>query len=266
VPLTAVALAGGVLESDFRAAGYEVPNKAYLRVGDRTMLERVLSALRGAASIGRVRCVSHPDAFAATFGERAKALCDDVVAPGGGVVDSLLAGFEGLGSDELVLVAATDIPLVTPGVIDAFVALAQAQPCDVGYGFVSRNAHERRFPQVRHTWVRLREGVFCGAGVSVLRVGASSKIAALLRKVAAFRKSPLRLASLLSVGLVLKVALGFARIADIERRAGELTGLRCRGVLSDDPELAVNVDRLSDLRALETIVGGSPGPPSVSLK
>jgi GTP:adenosylcobinamide-phosphate guanylyltransferase len=32
--------------------------------------------------------------------------------------------------------------------------------------------------------------------------------------------------------------------------------LRCRGVLCDEPELAVNVDRLDDLRMVEDILRG----------
>lgn len=257
--LTAVALAGGVLEPDFRGAGYDVPNKAYLRIGEETILERVLLALRGASSVRRIRCVTQPEAYDSEFGELGWELCDDVIEPGAGLIDSLLAGFAGLADDELVLVAATDIPLVTSSAIDAFAESALAKDCDVGYGFVSRASHERKYPQVRHTWVRLREGVFCGAGVSVLRAGAASRIAAILQKVVAYRKSPLRLASLFSVGLVLKVALGYAHVADIERRADELTGLRCRGILSDDPELGVNVDELSDLRAVEDILAaGNP--------
>ena len=51
-------MAGGSLESDFRQAGYDVPNKAYLRIAGELMLVRVLRALRGSSSIGEIRCVT----------------------------------------------------------------------------------------------------------------------------------------------------------------------------------------------------------------
>jgi GTP:adenosylcobinamide-phosphate guanylyltransferase len=252
-PLTAVALAGGVLESDFRDAGYSVVNKAYLRIGGVTMLERVLHALRGARAVGRIRCVTQPDAFAAQFGTD-RSLCDEVIPPGNDLIDSLLAGFAGLPDTELVLVSATDIPLVTASALDAFCRRATAVTCDLGYGCVRKEPHVAAYPDVRHTWVRLREGTFCGAGVSVIRAGAAARIASLLRDFAAARKSPLRLASLFSPFLVVRVALGLVGIGELERRADELTGLRCRGVPCDEPELAVNVDQLEDLRATERIV------------
>jgi hypothetical protein len=117
----------------------------------------------------------------------------------------------------------------------------------------------RAYPQVRHTWVRLREGTFCGAGVSVIRAGAAARIASLLRDFAAARKSPLRLASLFSPFLVVRVMLGLVSVSELERRADALSGLRCRGVACDEPELAVNVDCLEDLQTIRSIIGDQAG-------
>jgi len=249
----AVALAGGVLERDFRRAGFSVPNKAYLPIGGITMLERVLRALRASHSIGRIRCVTQPNAFAGMFGQD-RSFCDDVIAPGIDLIDSMLAGFAGLSPTQMVLVAATDIPLVTARAIDAFAAAARQLDCDLGYGCIRRIAHAAAYPTIRHTWVRLREGTFCGAGVSVIRAGAAVHVASILRDFAAARKSPLRLASLFSPFLVVRTALGLVGIAELERRASDLTGVACRAIPSDEPELGVNVDQLEDLYAVARLV------------
>jgi GTP:adenosylcobinamide-phosphate guanylyltransferase len=253
---TVVALAGGRLERDFRDAGYVAENKAYLPIAGLLMLERVLGAFRLATLVARIRVVTQPGAFTAAFGARGPSLCDEIIAPGDGLIDSMLAGFAGLPDDELVIVSATDIPLVTPHAVDAFAERVRsvAATSDIGYGFVSRRAHDERYPQVRHTWVKLHEGVFCGAGVSVLRAGSVAAAADLLRRVAALRKSPLRLAMLFSPATWLRMMLGNVRVSELEQRADELSGLRCRGVLCDEPDLAVNVDRLEDLRIVEAIL------------
>ncbi|MBC5826756.1 MAG: NTP transferase domain-containing protein, partial [Candidatus Eremiobacteraeota bacterium] len=179
---TAVALAGGRLEADFRAAGYTVPNKAYLPVGGRTMLERVLRALRGSASIGSIRCVTRADDSKAGFLNIGAPLWDMRIEPGDDLMGSVLAGCAGLHADELVMVCATDIPLLTPTAVDAFASRARHAGCDLGYGCVYRAAHELAYPQIRHTWVTLRDGSFCGAGVSVVRAGEVKKLAAVLRE------------------------------------------------------------------------------------
>jgi GTP:adenosylcobinamide-phosphate guanylyltransferase len=253
-PMTAIALAGGRLERDFRDAGYDVANKAYLPIGGVLMLERVLSALRGASSVAQIRCVTQPDAFDAAFGARGAALCDAVVPPGDGLIDSMLAGFAGLPNERLVLVVATDIPLVRSSDVDAFAARVRSTPSDVAYGFVRREPHEARYPGVRHTWVHLREGTFCGGGISAIRAGAVAGLANALRRIVAARKSPLRLAAIFSPGLLARYVFGRLSIADAERRADAIAGCRCRGIACDEPELAVNVDRLADLRAVERIL------------
>ena len=263
-PFHVVALAGGILEPDFREAGYCVANKAYLPVGDALMLERVLRAFRGAKATGDIRIVTPPGAFARAFAQRASTLCEAIVEPGPGLIESVIAGCAGLAPAQMVIVTATDLPLLTPSIVDAFADAARAVcgSCDIGYGFVSKAAHVARYPQVRHTWVRLKEGVFCGGGMSVMRAGAVQQVADLLHRVAALRKTPLRLALLFSPMTLLRMLFTGVSVAELEQRADELSGLRCRGVRCDEPELAVNVDRLADLRVVENILKGSAGPAS----
>jgi molybdopterin-guanine dinucleotide biosynthesis protein A len=249
---TAVALAGGSLEPDFRQAGYDVPNKAYLPIAGELMLVRVLRALRGSPAIRQIRCIT--PASAAAQVPIVEQLSDQLIEPGVDLISSVLAGFTGLPDDERVVITATDMPLLTTPAVDGFAELAAQTPCDVGYGFVERRVHDRLYPGVRHTWVRLREGTFCGAGLSVIRAGAAAQIETVLRNFTDARKSPAKLAALFSPTLVLKVLMGQLTIGELERRADQLTKLVCRGIMCRDPEVAVNVDCLEDLRTVEALL------------
>jgi GTP:adenosylcobinamide-phosphate guanylyltransferase len=250
-----VALAGGSLEAGFRRAGYNLPNKAYIPINGEPMLMHVLRALRRAAAIEEIRLVTQPDALA--IAPQAKQLCDTVVAPGAGLIGSVIAGLEGLSDDDRAIVCATDLPLLTAEAVDGFARLAETTFCDAGYGFVERAAHDPKYRSIRHTWVRLREGTFCGGGLSVLRVGGAKKIQGALRLFTDARKSPAKMASLLSGWLVLRLIVGGVSVSELEERASKLTGLVCRGLLCPYPEIAVNVDRIEDLRAVEKIINPS---------
>ncbi len=249
---TVVALAGGILEAEFQAAGYNVPNKAYLQIDGELMLVRVLRALRNASAVKEIRCVT--PALAAVSAPAVAQTCDKLVEPGEDLIQSMIAGMAGLPADERVLVTATDIPLLTSSAVDDFASLANRTPCDVGYGCVERALHDAAYPEIRHTWVRLRDGTFCGAGMSVIRVGSAAQMEQVLRGFTSARKSPARLAALFSPALVIKLLTGRLTVAELERRADELTGLTCRGIMCHDPAIAVNVDRLSDLRAVESLL------------
>jgi hypothetical protein len=223
----------------------------------RQWIVRVLRALRAARSVGRIRCVTQRAAFASVPG--GQDLCDEIIEPEGELVGSMLAGLRGLPSDERVLVAATDMALLTETSVDAFAESASGAACDIGYGFVDRRVHDRRYPGVRHTWVRLREGTFCGGGLSMVRAGCAEQIQSVLRRFTSARKSPLKMARLFSPILVFKALSGTLPIAELEERATAITGLRCRGIMCPEPEVAVNVDRLADLQAVEAILRDRAG-------
>lgn len=246
-----VALAGGVLEDDFRAAGFAAPNKAYLPIGGKLMLVRVLQALRAASLVREVRCVTQAGDLERASGPAI--LCDHLIDPGSDLVGSVLAGVVDLPDEERVLVSATDMPLLSPRAVDGFAGLAAGTPCDIGYGCVEKNVHERAYPSVRHTWVRLREGTFCGGGISLLRAGAIRSMEAKLRAFTSARKSPWKMASLFSLRLLWGFASGRLSISDVEAQADRLTGLRCRAIVCPNPEVAVNVDTLADLKTIEKL-------------
>ena len=230
-----------------------MPNKAYLPVGTEMMLVRVLRALRGATAISQIRCVTQAQAVA--YAPEVRGLCDAVIEPGHDLISSVIAGFTGLAEHERVLVVATDLPLLTSQAVDHVAeGIDQTSPMDLGYGFVERAAHERSFSGVRHTWVRLREGTFCGAGISMIRAGAARRVETVLREFVAARKSPAKMAALFSPMLAMKILFGRVGVAELEARASELTHLVCRGIMCPDPEVAVNVDRLEDLSAVESIL------------
>jgi hypothetical protein len=90
----------------------------------------------------------------------------------------------------------------------------------------------------------------------MIRAGAAPVVQGVLRDFTSVRKSPAKMASLLSPLLVLRILFGRVGVAELEQRASTLTGLLCRGILCPDPEVAVNVDRITDLRTIERILQG----------
>jgi hypothetical protein len=64
----------------------------------------------------------------------------------------------------------------------------------------------------------------------------------------AARKNPWRLASLFGPKILMHYALGILSIHDVEDRASTILGYRARGVASNFPKSAINIDRYSDLQ------------------
>lgn len=248
-PLAAVVLAGGPADE----ASAHVPlaaNKAFVPIGGRTLVERTIAALRASPDVGRIVVV----APLATHGDPALADADEIRVSGETMGASLRSGLRGMPDTQLVLVAASDLPILSDAALEEFARLARAADADLVYACVERRIHLARFPSVPHTWAHLRDGSYCGGGVVAIRPNALDRLDLFLGRLGAARKNPLRLAAIFGFPTLVRYALRRLSVADAERRGSALVGVRVAAARCTHPEIAVNVDRASDVALAEGLV------------
>jgi GTP:adenosylcobinamide-phosphate guanylyltransferase len=247
--MIAIVLAGGGADA-VSAMRRDAPNKAFVRVGDIPLVTRTIDALRSSSEVTRIIVVAPPSMHASD----ALAGADERRPDGARMIESLDAGLAGIPPDEQVLVAASDLPVLTRAAIDEFVDAARERDLDIGYAIVDQKVCYAQFPRVRHTWAAMFEGRFCGGGLFVLRPRALPALRTVLDDLGAARKSPLRLAALFGWDIVPRFALGFLPIAAAEARASTILRVRAGAVRCTHAEIAVNVDRPIDLAIANGLV------------
>jgi len=251
--IDAVVLAGGPADA-IAARQPGAPNKAFVEIGGVTLVGRVLAALRAAEPIGRIVAVAPP----AMRAHPGLALADELRPDGVRITESLRNGLAGFPPDADVLVVASDLPILTRAAIEDFVTRVRDLDADVVYGCVEQRAHLARFPEVPHTWARLREGTYCGGGLMSIKPRALPLLDRFIERLGAARKHPLRLASLFGWDVLARYALRRLTIADAEVRASNILGASVRALVSPFPETGVNVDRVSDVALAEALVRARP--------
>jgi molybdopterin-guanine dinucleotide biosynthesis protein A len=258
VALTAVVLAGGARDA-LTAHDPGAPNKAFLDIAGTPLVARALAPLREIPRIGRIIAVAPGGARSAS----ALAAADEIRPDGRRIADSLRSGVAGLDPTEPVLLVAGDLPVLSRAALDEFLDLALGRGADIAYACVEKRAHEARYPDVPHTWARLREGTYCGGGCVLLRPRALVPLEGFLDRLGDARKNPLRLAAIFGWDVVLRYAVGRLGIVDLERRASALLGVAVAAAVCTHPEIAVNVDRPSDVAlAVKLVTGLNPRPTS----
>jgi GTP:adenosylcobinamide-phosphate guanylyltransferase len=247
--MNAIVLAGG--GADVVSAGVPgIPNKAFVEIGGIALVERVITALRAAPGIGRIIAVAPP----AMHESPALAGADERRNDGARMVESLESGLAGLPPDELTLIAASDLPVLTTAAIVEFLSAAQARDLDVAYAIVSQRVHVATYPHVPHTWAKMVEGRFCGGGLVALKPRVLPALRAVLDDLGMARKSPLRLAALLGWDILPRFALGSLTVEAAERRAGRILHAPAGAIVCSHAEVAVNVDRRSDVELANGLV------------
>jgi len=241
--LDAVVLAGGRPDA-VAALAPGAPNKAFVPIAGVPLVTRTIAGLRASARVDRIVVVAPPEAAA----NPALAGASEVRGDGATMLLSLRSGLAGFTEDALVLVAASDLPALDAAAVDEFVDAARARDLDLAYACVERRWHLARYPEFPHTWARMREGRFCGGGLVALRPRTLAPLAELLDALGAARKSPLRLAALLGWDVAARFAFGRLSIAGAEARASRLLGgARVGAIRCTQPQVALNVDRVSDV-------------------
>ncbi|MFN2528855.1 MAG: NTP transferase domain-containing protein [Candidatus Baltobacteraceae bacterium] len=247
--LTTIVLAGGKPD-EVAATQAGAPNKAFIEIAGKPLVTRTLEALRRAPSVGRIIVVAPPAAHALP----ALALSDERRPDGVRIRDSLSNGLRDLPPDDDIFVSASDLPILSTICIETFLRDAVAEQAELTYAILERNNHERAFPEVPHTWAKLRDGTYCGGGFITLKPRVWPLLAEFIERLGAARKNPLRLASLFGWDVLLRFAVRRLSVSDAQNRASAILGARVRAVVSGYPEMAVNVDRVSDIALAQRLI------------
>ena len=247
--ITAIVLAGGPAD-DLAALQPGAPNKAFVEIAGKTLAQRAIEGLRSSAEIGRIIVVAPVSAHA----HPALAGADECRPDGERITESLRNGLAGLPPDDLVIVAASDLPILTEVAVTDFVRRGLAADPDIGYGCLEKQKHLDAYPDLPHTWAPLKGGTYCGGGMIVIKPRALPELERFIEKLGAARKNPLALAGIFGWDVLLKFAIRQLTLEAAEARASQLLGMKARAIVSPFAETAVNVDRVSDVALAEALI------------
>lgn len=249
--MEAIVLAGGIPRPGdplypHTKGGY----KAMMSIASKPMIQWVLTALGGSKHITRVFVVGLIDPGDLHCPKPNKFL------PGeNGLLGNVKIGLHHIQThhpeSNRILIVSSDIPTITPSIIDWRVETAMDYDCDFDYALVERKVMEMRFPGAERTYVRLKELEVCGGDLTVVRVGILRQETLWERLIAA-RKSVFRQMSILGVPLLLKFLTRRLSLAEAEQKAGERFGLKGRGQLCPYAELAMDIDTPTQFELVQT--------------
>ncbi|MDO9534386.1 MAG: nucleotidyltransferase family protein [Bacillota bacterium] len=247
--LDCIILAGGVNADLEKLEG--TPNKALIKIEDKEMVRYVLETYRQVEDIERIVLVGPVEDFA--FVE--KEFSVELVPETGSILENLSAASRFLNTQKPVLISTADIPLISPLAVRDFLEKCLPFDFDFYYPIVGREKCEESFPRVKRTYVNLKEGVFTGGNIFVVKPEKIEPTVPRLRLFIENRKNPVKMASLLGTGFLIRLMAKKLNISQLESRFSSLLDLNSKAIISDYPEIGFDLDKPSDLELIRKFMG-----------
>lgn len=235
--------AGGHVKEDLATeSGTDV--KAMIRFGEETILARTIRVLRESGLAGRIVAIGGDAVQAEAERLGVHALPEANTGP-----ENILNGLKWLRTQPnpptKVMVVTTDLPFLTPDLIQRFVDLCPADRA-ITVPLISRAEWEARFPGSTAMFVTLGDGQWTTGCAYLLDANALERSMPQIEKVFAQRKSKLGMAKLLGPVFTYRFLRKTLTVPQIEAKIQSMLGCSGAAVRGAPPELAYDIDDLED--------------------
>jgi GTP:adenosylcobinamide-phosphate guanylyltransferase len=215
--------------------------KALLEIEGKPMVQWVLDAIGGAASIEQV--------FLVSLGPEAGLTCSrplHFIPDQGSLLRNVRVAMARVAATRPgathVVVCSSDIPTMTSEMVEWRVDAIRRSGAELDYAIIERSTMEATFPGSHRSWVHFKGLEFCSADIH----GGSLTLAAdeaLWEKLLAARKSALKQAALVGLDAAFLLLTRQLTLEGAERMAKRKLGLRAKAHRSPYAELGMDVDK-----------------------
>ncbi len=248
--MEAIVTAGGIPQPGEPLYEYtQGKSKALLDVAGKPMIQWVLDALDEAESVQNVVIIGL-GADSGVSSRKTVAFLPNQ----GGMVDNIRAGVSAVmqfnaGAGH-VLVVSSDIPGITPDMVDWVVEAAMQADYDVYYNVIPREDMEKVFPESKRSYTHLKDLDLCGGDMNIIRASMVASNEGIWHTLIASRKNVLKQAALIGFDTLLLLLLRRLTIDDAVERVARRLHITGRAIVCPYAEVGMDVDKPHQLEMM----------------
>lgn len=236
----AVLLAGGKLKGSDQ-------NKAFIKLGEQTLLDRAIATFKECPEVGRVIITSAPPGY------EPQLAVDELLTDTGDLVQNIANALHKVQSPK-VIIAATDVPLMKADHIREFVDLCTKVKADFYYPLIPKSVMGK-LGSMKRTYFKLDRTEFTGGNLILLKKEMWEANLDTARDIYVSRKSPLKMAKLVGPLFLIKMLLGRLSVGEVESKTSQILGGLVKGVIVRHPEIGSDIDKQEDLEFMQQFLG-----------
>jgi GTP:adenosylcobinamide-phosphate guanylyltransferase len=223
--------------------------KAMLDVAGKPMIQWVLDAFDQAVSVEKVVVVGLPS--------NRRLNSQKLIAwleGGADMVENIRIGMRELlqvvPGNQKIIVASSDIPALTPKMVDWFADVINQNDRDFLYNVIEKHNMEQRFPGSHRTYLHLKDLDLCGGDINALSTRLLDDNSPLWLKLVEARKSPLQQAAILGFPLLVGMLLRRFSLEQAVERISQRLQIRGQAIVCPFAEMGMDVDKPFQLAIL----------------
>jgi hypothetical protein len=170
------------------------------------------------------------------------------------MIENILAGIKKVmeinPSASRVLLVSSDIPAITPEIVDWEIDATRDKDVDLCYSIVKREVMEKRYPGSNRTFTRLKGMEACGGDLNVLHTSVVSMDPDIWEKLTASRKNPAKQALILGIDTLLLVGLRLITLESAIKKITTRLHMTGTAIISPYAEIAMDVDKPHQLEMI----------------
>ena len=248
--MNAIILAGkkdtGKVEENNRFA-----NKALLLIKEIPMIEYVVNALQESDLVKDIAVVGPEYDLAPFLGKKVRKVLNSTDS----IVENVQIGLDYFSDESKALILTSDIPLITGEIIDRFIKKCELHQAFFYYPIILKKNILRKYPEAIRSYVNLKEGIFCGGNMVIVGKPVFDRNRQLLNELYQNRKDVKKYISILGAKFLVKYLMKSLTIDEIEEKAAEIVGYPVKSILIEDPEVMIDLDKLSDYELITQVIG-----------
>lgn len=250
--IAAIVLAGGQKNGLVHDSDKTCVNEALIKIGSRYMVEYVVEALLESPYIKEIVVAGTFDKMKQVFAGNNEII---IVQSGRTIIDSFKNAVKAIHTkNKKILIVTADIPLITKEAVDCFLESSLERNGDLFYPIVRKEINDQKYPGVQRTYVNLKDGTFTGGNLFVLDPAIIERSLPVAEKLVQYRKKPIRLASYIGWGVLMRYLLGRLSIKEAEKAVSNMMGIKGVAIISPYPEIGIDVDKESDLELAKKLL------------
>jgi len=248
--MDAIVTAGGIPQPQDPLYSYSHGNsKALIDVAGKPMIQWVLDALGDAKHVDNVIVMGLSPKSGVTCKKPLHFLSNQ-----GRMLANIVTGvnksLELNHKNEYVLIVSSDIPTIKPEMVDWLVETCMQTDDDLYYGVCKREVMEKRFPDSKRTYTRLKDVEVCGSDISVSHVSMATEHLDMWESLIGTRKSPLRQASMIGLDTFFQVFTRSITLEELATKISKRIGIQGRAIVWPHAEPCMDVDKPHQLELL----------------